>query len=61
MFEPLSLTADLHEGASAAGFYQTQALIKIMVRQLVPLIKPKLDARQPSPCTTSCHPLSVSM
>jgi hypothetical protein len=26
-----------------------------MVRQLVPVIKPKLNARRPSPCTTSWH------
>jgi hypothetical protein len=55
MFEPLLFTADFARASSAAGYYQ------IIVRQLVPVSKPKLDARLPVPCTTSCHPLWFSM
>jgi len=36
------LTADLHVRLRRQAFYQT------IVRQLVPVIKPKLDARQSS-------------
>jgi hypothetical protein len=46
------LTAELRARLRQQAFYQ------IMVRQLVPVIKPKLDARQLKPCTTSWHRLS---